>query len=151
MDKTGRKRLSRMELLGPLDDWIDFSAWLAAPEFECFWRSILTRMRRDWGEPYMADYLEKNILVLSSNRKAMWRCAYDCCPLGFTTYAASGIESCWRAIKCHWRTVEAFNRVNRVVMDGCHTRPTEENMVRLASYIFQLAKDARRVSSTASS
>ena len=85
-----------MELLRPLDDWIDFSAWLAAPEFECLWRSILTRMRRDWGEPYMADYLEKNILVLSSNRKAMWRCAYDCCPLGFTTYAVN----CRRALKC---------------------------------------------------
>ena len=48
----------------------------------------------------MADYLEKHILDLNSDRKAMWRCAYDCCPLGFTTYAVNCIESYWRALKC---------------------------------------------------
>ena len=100
MDKTsGRTRLRNPALLGPLDDWMEFSAWLRAEEYECFWVSILSRMRRDWDEPDMAKYLEAHILDLHASRKASWRCSFDCTPLGFTTYAANCIESYWRCLK----------------------------------------------------
>eukprot|EP00435_Cladocopium_sp_Y103_P038795 s779_g10.t1 len=43
--KTGKPRLANAELLGPIIDWTEFSAWLPSDlEFSVFWTSILTRM-----------------------------------------------------------------------------------------------------------
>ena len=67
--ETGVTRLRPVnrELLGPIIDWIEFSAPLpVGPEFTAFWESILDRMKNarcetDWNEPEMAEYLLKFI------------------------------------------------------------------------------------------
>ena len=74
-NKEGVRRLSAENrgLLGPIIDWIEFSASLPdGPERTAFWQSILDRMKSDrcetdWNEPEMADYLAKFILVLTGD------------------------------------------------------------------------------------
>ena len=65
---TGRTRLQNKELLGPIIDWVEFSAFLPSDiEFHSFWTSVLTRMssnqeETDFGELEMSLYLRKHIL-----------------------------------------------------------------------------------------
>ena len=74
--ETGVTRLRPVnrELLGPIIDWIEFSApLLVGPEFKAFWESILDRMKSaryetDWNEPEMAEYLLKFILAVTGDQ-----------------------------------------------------------------------------------
>ena len=72
---TGRTRLQNKELLGPIIDWVEFSAFLPSDiEFHSFWTSVLTRMssnqeETDFGELEMSLYLRKHILDSSG----VWR------------------------------------------------------------------------------
>ena len=69
-----RLRSANRELLGPIIDWIEFSAALAVgPEFTVFWESSLDRMKNarcetDWNEPEMVEYLLKFILAVTGDR-----------------------------------------------------------------------------------
>ena len=65
---TGKARLQNRELLGPLIQWLEFSAWLPNDlEFDTMWKSILRRLESseaetDFNEPQMAAYLRHSIL-----------------------------------------------------------------------------------------
>ena len=68
---TGKRRLRRDELLDPLLEWIQWSAFLPSDlEFHTFWSEIFQRMEAnvvdtDFSEPLMAAYLKANIFDMS--------------------------------------------------------------------------------------
>jgi hypothetical protein len=103
---SGQTRLKRKELLAVILEWIDFSAWLPTDtEFDCFWRSVLQRMKSssaptDFDEPDMARYLERNIFDTTAGiLRATWSCGLGCVPYGITTYAPNAIEVSHRVLK----------------------------------------------------
>lgn len=103
---SGDPRLSRAELLPVLVSFVLGSAWFPSSlEFRTFWDSVLSRLsadssETDWGEPSIAQYLEKNLLKKTLDGwSAAWRTGFGAVPAGLTTYASNSLEATWRTVK----------------------------------------------------
>ena len=129
----GFTRLRRLELLPVLVDRVDFSAWLDNDdEFHVLWVSTLERMRGDWKETEMAEYLETHLLTqVDGQWRAKWSSGLGSVPLGFTTYADNTIEVSHRVLKgilgskCRWLDVvdlmtRACNAVQSRISKGVY-------------------------------
>ena len=97
---SGKARLQNRELVGPLVEWLEFSAALPCDvEFDAFWQNIFRRMEgqalaTDFGEPRMAAYLQKHIFDTAGPLvKAPWCSGLGAVPEGYSCYAANTIES----------------------------------------------------------
>ena len=105
-DVTGLRRLKDPELISPIIDWIETSAWFPSDlEFDTFWRSVFGRMESaesptDFAEPAMAAYLKDHIFDCTGTFiRATWAYGLGAVPLGLTTYAPNAIERTWRLVK----------------------------------------------------
>lgn len=103
---SGKARLQNRELVGPLAEWLEFSAALPCDvEFDAFWQNIFRRMEgqalaTDFGEPRMAAYLQKHIFDTAGPLvKAPWCSGLGAVLEGYSCYAANTIESGHKSLK----------------------------------------------------
>eukprot|EP00434_Breviolum_minutum_P027307 symbB.v1.2.024146.t1/scaffold2264.1/size174359/1 len=103
---SGKARLQNRELVGPLVEWLEFSAALPCDvEFDAFWQNIFRRMEgqalaTDFGEPRMAAYLQKHIFDTAGPLvKAPWCSGLGAVPEGYSCYGANTIESGHKSLK----------------------------------------------------
>ena len=112
-------------------DFVEFSASLPSDdEFDCFWNSVLLRMRSksaatDWGEPDMEKYLRRHILdEEKSVLSAPWRSGLGHVPFGYTTYAPNAIEVSHRVLKGLFQPGYDRRDVGTLIVEVCEAMST---------------------------
>ena len=125
---SGHTLLRNAELLGPLIDWIHWSAFLpSSEEFDAFWTSVILRMSSkatttDWGEKKFANYMKSNLFDVSGPLlRAPWGSGFGICPPGYTTYTPNTIESSHRTLKLPLDPEYSKRDVGALMVEVCHT------------------------------